>query len=383
MEHSLSRKRGQVRKQPRKQKKKQKLTKKSKIIITIVASIIFTSFFYRSVFVDPVNWRSTELVGGFKFEHQEAIRDIAKQLQDKGVITSAFAFQIIAKLRGVDYVGRAGNYAFTQAMTFDEILTILANGETAYDFQIPIGDGGNIDKMLSQFTGGDEAEIEVLNNMINEPAYIRELRVRYPFLPEEILGDDFRHRLEGFLAPGMYYLKDGETIKTLVERALDRFQENYISHHWESKLARVNKTLFEVMTLSSVVRAETFPGDRANQKQVAGVFYNRLEDGMPLGSDPTVGYSINAPDINYTKAELEFDSPYNTYVYKGLPRGPINNPDPDVVDSVIDYNKNDYYFFIADICDDGIGEFGKVYYAKTESEHEGYISKYLGCYRNV
>jgi len=333
------------------------------------------------VFVNPVDWQSHELIGGFKFEYKETMREIAQQLKEKHVITSSWAFQIKAKLRGLDYVAKAGNYAFTKAMTIDEILTILASGETAYDFQIPIGDGGNIDKLLSQFTGGDDEEITQLNSVINDPSYIRELRAKYPFLPEELLEDGFRHRLEGFLAPGMYYLKDDDTIKVLIEKAIDKFQENYVAHNWQNKLQRVNKSLFEVMTMSSVVRAETFPGDTDNQKQVAGVFYNRLADGMRLGSDPTVGYAINAPDINYTQAELQYESPYNTYLYPGLPRGPINNPDPDVVDAVIDYTKNDYYFFIADICDDQVGEFGKVYYGRTETEHEAYVEKYLGCYR--
>jgi UPF0755 protein len=365
---------------------KRRLNKKTKSSIILIAILLFGmvgTIFYRIGFVNPVDTQATELIGGFKFEHQETIRDIADQLEAKGLINSSLAFQIKARLRGINYVGKAGNYAFTKAMSPDEILTMLATGQTAYDFQIPIGDGSNIDKLLFDFSGGDAAEINRLDQLINDVAYIEELRGRYAFLPEELLGDHFRHRLEGFLAPGMYYLRDEDNIKVLIEQALNNFNDNYIRHHWRDKLIRVDKSLFEVMTMASVVRAEVTPGDTENQKKVAGVFYNRLEDGMPLGSDPTVGYAINAPDINYTQAELAYDSPYNTYMYAGLPRGPINNPGPSVVDAIIDYTKSDYYFFIADICDDGIGVMGEVYYGRTEDEHEAYIKKYLGCYRDV
>jgi len=391
MEQHLSRRkresqRATTRRKPRTKSRTRKFNKNSlhcAILISLVLFISLATIWYRSVFVNPVDSQATELIGGFKFEYQETMRDISEKLKEQDVITSDWAFQLKARLRGIDYVGRPGNYAFTKAMTLDDILTILANGETAYDFQIPIGDGSTIDKVLHDFTGGDEAEIKVLSAEINDPSYIRQLQARYSFLPEELLGDNFRHRLEGFLGNGMYYLKDTDTIKTLVEMALDKFEANYVEHNWESKLKSIDKSLFEVVTMSSVVRAEVFPGDTENQKKVAGVFYNRLADGMPFGSDPTVGYAINAPDINYTQAELEYDSPYNTYVYAGLPRGPINNPDPEVIDAVIAYTPNDYYFFIADICDDNIGEFGQMYYGKTEEEHEGYIRQYLGCYRDV
>jgi len=389
MEQHLSRRNRHKKKSGDKRRKtsgKQKLNNKTKRSIILIAILLFGTvgtIFYRIGFVNPVDTQATELIGGFKFEHQETIRHIADELEEKQLINSSLAFQIKAKLRGINYVGKAGNYAFTKAMSPDEILTIIAKGQTAYDFQIPIGDGNNIDKLLFDFSGGDAAEMAKLDAMINDVSYIEALREKYPFLPEELLEDHFRHRLEGFLAPGMYYLRDEDSIKVLIEQALNNFNANYTAHHWQDKLIRVNKSLFEVMTMASVVRAEVTPGDTDNQKKVAGVFYNRLEDGMPLGSDPTVGYAINAPDINYTQAELEYDSPYNTYMYAGLPRGPINNPSPSVVDAVIDYTKSDYYFFIADICDDGIGRMGEVYYGRTEEEHEAYIKKYLGCYRDV
>jgi|GEM_PF-2976585 len=366
--------------------KTQKRGKKPLIILLVILLLLgaggsFGFIQYQNLFVKPVDKNATELIGGFKFEKQETIRNIADVLQEKGIINETWPLKFLAKQRDVSYVAKEGNYAFSKAMTLDEILTILAEGRTAFDYQMVIGDGTNIDKLLLDFSESD-AEIPYLDAQINDVAYIQSLREKYPFLPEEILGDEFRHRLEGFLGTGTYYLKYEATIQEFIEMALDQFQENYQAHNWEQRLAAVDKSLFEVVTMASVVRGEVMSGDTENQKKVAGVFYNRLDAGMNLGSDVTVGYAINEPDINYTEEQLNTDSPYNTYAYPGLPLGPISNPAADVIDAVIDYETSDYYYFLADICDDDNGEFGAIYYSTDNAQHEAYAREYLRCYRN-
>lgn len=360
--------------------------KSKKLLIVFLALLLilggtagFGYLQYQKLFIKPLDATATELVP-MKITYQETIRDVADRLQEAGVIETTWPIRFIAKQRNIEYVETEGNYAFAKSMTIDEILTILENGETAYDWQIVVGDGVTFDKLLSDFAWED-AEIPYLDAQINDVDYIRSLMEKYPFLPEEILGDGFRHRLEGFLGNGTYYLKYEATIQEFVELALDQFQANYIEHNWEQRLQAVDKTLFEVVTMASVVRGEVMSGDTENQKIVAGVFYNRVDAGDVLGSDVTVGYAINAPDINYTQEQLNTDSPYNTYVYPGLPLGPISNPGADVIDAVIDYTPNSYYYFLADICDDNYGEFGQIYYSETYAEHDSYSREYLGCYR--
>jgi UPF0755 protein len=114
---------------------------------------------------------------------------------------------------------------------------------------------------------------------------------------------------------------------------------------------------------------------------VAGVFYNRIEEGMKFQSDVTVGYSLGLQELNYTQEQLDNPSPYNTYVYEGLPKGPINNPGFDVIDAALSPTKNDYYYFLADVCDDGKGEFGKIYYAEDLKKHNAYSAEFLACIR--
>ena len=354
-----------------------------RLLIAFLTLLLITSglgiYGYNRLFVMPVDESSIDLVP-FKFEHQETVRNIAAQLAEEGIISSELAMRMKAKLKGLDYVAEEGNYAFSKSMTLDEILAILKEGRTAYDYRMVIEDGTNIDKLLLDFAYS-ESEIPYLDARINDLTYIQSLREKYSFLPEEILGDGFRHRLEGFLGNGTYYLKYEATIEEFIEQALDKFQENYEKHGWDKKLENDNRSFFEVVTMASVVRGEVLSGDTENQKIVAGVFYNRLNSGMNLGSDVTVGYAINAPDINYTMEQLNYDSPYNTYRNPGLPLGPIMNPGADVIDAVLDYKKNDYHYFLADICDDNVGKFGEIYYANDYSEFNELERKYLGCYR--
>lgn len=346
-------------------------------LIIVLSGTIGGGYYY--FFVTPVDSSNSDMVT-FNFENKETMRNIGAELAEAGIIKNGKAFQLKAQQEGMDYLPKAGKYAFSRAMTLDDIVQILKNKETAYDYKMVIGDGTNLDQILTDFSTSEFEKLK-MEAEINDVAYIKELQQKYSFLPDEILNDGFRYRLEGYLGNGEYYIKEETTLKEYIEMALDAFQKNYIDHKWEAKLAKDDRTLFEVVTMASIVRGEVMSGDTENQQKVAGVFYNRLADGMTLGSDVTVGYALGEGALNYTADELEYDSPYNTYVYPGLTLGPINNPGADVIDAVINYTKNDYYYFLADVCDDNHGEFGAIYYSTTIAEHNKYSEEYLACYR--
>lgn len=374
----------QISRQTKQQKKRRKRKKKTIVLlvlllITAIALPTAGLIAYTHYMVTPVDAQNTQ-DETFTFAERETVRNIAQTLKNSGIIKEGWALQVRAKQRKIDFVKKEGEYAFNRAMKLDDILDILAEGRTKYDWKMVIGDGSLIDKLLSDFTSND-AEIPELDAKINDLSYVQTLQQKYPFLPNDILGDGFRHRLEGFLAPGTYYLKDDDDITVFIDQALNKFAQNYADNQLDQKLKDANTTLFEAVTMASVVRGEVMSGDTENQRIVAGVFYNRLEQNMNLGSDVTVGYSLGLSELNYTEDQLENDSPYNTYRYPGLPRGPISNPGVDVIMAVLVAEKTDYLFFLADVCDDNIGEFGQIYYAATAGEHNDNARKYLGCYR--
>ncbi|GBU10458.1 hypothetical protein AwErysi_00740 [Erysipelotrichaceae bacterium] len=363
----------------RKNKKKKKLIILFTILIILIA-VISASVVggYQYYFVNPVEQTYESEVQIFELETRETVRNIASELAEAGIIKADWPMILEAKKRKIEYVSKAGKYSFSKAMTISRILDIIEKSETAYDIQIPISDGTTIDGLLETFSR-HEGEKNALDAEINDLAYIGKLREQFSFLPAEIEGEGFRHRLEGFLGNDTYFLKDDDTIQVLIEKALSKFESEYNDAKLGQKLISSNKTLFEVVTMASVVRGEVLSGDIENQKLVAGVFYNRAEADMPFGSDVTVGYSLGINDVNYTQEELDNPSPYNTYVHPGLPLGPINNPGFDVIEAALNPTDSKYYYFLADICNDGHGEFGKIYYAEDYRQHNIYRDEYLGC----
>ncbi|MPM70626.1 Endolytic murein transglycosylase [bioreactor metagenome] len=114
-------------------------------------------------------------------------------------------------------------------------------------------------------------------------------------------------------------------------------------------------------------------GNDTDNKIVSGIWFNRLESGMPLQSSVTVCYALyDYEHWHSCEVNTDLDSPYNTYKYSGIPIGPIDNPGESAIASVLYPTKTDYYFFIADVYGDGT-----IYYAKTYAEHQANINKYL------
>jgi UPF0755 protein len=130
------------------------------------------------------------------------------------------------------------------------------------------------------------------------------------------------------------------------------------------KAQALNLSPTEIMTLASIVQKETTKVDE--RPRVAGVYINRLKAGMPLQADPTVIYAIKEQSGDFKQTikrvlykDLELDSPYNTYKYAGLPPGLITMPDISSIDAVLNYEKHDYYYFVADINNFGYHKFAK------------------------
>lgn len=148
----------------------------------------------------------------------------------------------------------------------------------------------------------------------------------------------------------------------------------------EERLAKakaLNLTPDEVMTMASIVQKETAKVDE--RKRVAGVYMNRLKVGMPLQADPTVIYAIKLTSGNFDQIikrvlykDLEIDSPYNTYKYTGLPPGLITMPDITSIDAVLNHEKHDYFYFVADVKNFGYHKF-----AKTLAQHNFNRQEYI------
>ena len=172
--------------------------------------------------------------------------------------------------------------------------------------------------------------------------------------------------LEGFLYPSTYYFDKDAKPKDIIKEMLSLFDKSY-TDKLKKKQKERNMTLQEVVNLASIVEKEAVIDE--DRPIIASVFYNRLEIGMPLQSDATLQYIFETRKKSITYNDLKIDSPYNTYIKKGLPPTPIANPSIKSIEAVLEPSNTDYLYFVASI--DG----GNVY-SKTYEEHKTNVNKY-------
>ena len=275
----------------------------------------------------------------------------------------------------------AGKYQFVAYLWFTHKLHLIVAG--VYEF--PKGINGP--EAASIITGGQVVPMRVkatfpegwtfkqmserLNNIgldgtgfasiASNPA--PELISAYPFLAGMAKGAT----LEGFLFPDTYYFAKDVTADEIVRKMLDTFSIKVMTAI-KSDLDAQNKSLFEIMTMASVVEGEV--RNDSDRKIVAGLFWNRIANGMPLQSDATLEYVLGTNDFQHSIAQTKTDSPYNTYQNKGLPPGPVNNPGVASVLATLEPQKTDYVYFLTD------PKTGKTVFAKTFDEHVANKNKY-------
>ncbi|MDB4940300.1 MAG: hypothetical protein JWO40_725 [Candidatus Doudnabacteria bacterium] len=186
--------------------------------------------------------------------------------------------------------------------------------------------------------------------------------------------------LEGYLFPDTYFFAKDATAADVINKILANTSTK-ITPEIVSDIHAQKKTVYEVLTLASIVEREVGRNTstvsasdlatlQTERETVAGIFINRLKGGMPLQSDATIGYITKSKSPSATLAQLQIDSPYNTYKYKGLPPGPIGNPSLSSILAVVHYLPSNYIYFLSKPD-------GTAVYAKTLDEQNANKAKYL------
>lgn len=237
---------------------------------------------------------------------------MGKRLAEMGVIRSAPSFRLAVWMRGAGRKLQAGEYRFDRPMTPTEVVDKIARGDV-YVRAITFREGLNIREMASLFESGGFGTAADFIAAAKNASLVHDI-------------DREARDLEGYLFPDTYTLQRRATAEQLVERMVGRFKKAWTPELQQQASARGLSTR-QLMTLASVVEKET--GKAEERPVVAGVYTNRLRIGMPLQCDPTVIYALMLAgryDGNIRKDDLQIDSPYNTYRYRGLPPGPIAAP---------------------------------------------------------
>ena len=276
---------------------------------------------------------------------------IAGQLAHNNLIHNPWAFLFVTHLSGVSHRLQVGTYRLSGAMSIPQIIDHLKTGKVVtQQFVVPEGlTVAQIGKLWEKAGLGTAARF---NQAANDPKWQLNYNVE-------------GKTLEGYLFPNTYQFPDGATPQIIIETMLDEFVRR-----WTAELSEEAKSLgfskHEIITLASIIEAEARVPDE--RPLVSAVFHNRLRRGWKLQADPTALYGLGNPDRPPRAADLRVDSPYNTYLHKGLPLGPICNPGMASILAALRPASVDYMYFVA------IGD-GKHHFSKTLREHQNIINK--------
>ena len=287
----------------------------------------------------------------------ETVNSIATRLEEERLISNADAFRTYLIYAGLDKGVQAGNYQLSPTMSPVQIARSLQDAAPE-EVTFNILPGMRAEEVAALLpTSGLKITQEQFLQIVRNP-------------PDDIFPTGFPNvaSLEGYLMPGPYQIKRDISARGLVSIFLERFDQA-VTEDLRSGFDQQGLDLGQALTLASIVQREAMKTDE--QPTIASVFYNRLAQGMKLDSDPTVQYAVGY-DLEkkswwknpLSQADLQTDSRYNTYIYPGLPPGPIANPGIDALQAVANPAQTGFYFFRAK-CDGS----GRHAFSVTYEEH--------------
>jgi len=312
-------------------------------IILIVAGLLF---FKASL---PMSDNTQPQV--FEVKSGMTLKQVSQELFRQNLIRSANAFQAIALIQDKEKLIKVGEYYISPSMLPAEILQRITSGKTVLH-SITIPEGYRITEIANLLEEKDLAD----KNIFLQQAKNVELLEGIP-----------TSSLEGYLFPDTYHFGKRTTEAAIINKMVETFKERALKQEFLKRAEDLGFSYHEIITLASLIEKET--GKDSERKQISSVFHNRLKKNMLLQTDPTVIYAIDIFDGNIRKRDLNIDSPYNTYRYKGLPPGPIANPGlKSIIAALYPATTSNLYFVSKQ---DGSHKF-----SSTLNEHNRAVQKY-------
>lgn len=299
-----------------------------------------------------------------------SINDIANTLKDNNLIRDVSMFKVYIKLTGKSNL-KASTYELSESMGVEKIVDILASGNSYNpdEIRITFKEGINMRHIASLISENTNNTEEDVYNLLKSDDYLDELVDTYWFISDDIKNNKIYYSLEGYLYPNTYAFANKDvSVKEIFKKMLDQMEKEL--SEYKEDIENNELSVHELLTLASIVELEG--ASSSDRNGVAGVFYNRLDSGMTLGSDVTTYYAIKVDmsERDLTKAELNDCNNYNTRcsTFTGLPVGPICNPSNASIEAVLHPTTHEFYFFVAD-------KNKKTYFTKTYNEHLSMVSK--------
>lgn len=368
-------------------KKKKKSRLKGFFVTVFVLLILlgvggFFGYRYVESALQPVDANSKQYVT-VQIPEGANLQQIGDTLEKSELVKHGFIFSLYAKYK--DYSDlKSGYYNLQKSMSTDDIIKELQKGGTPQPQEVALAnltipEGYTLDQ-IAQTVGqlqGDFKEpltADAFLAKVQDETFISQLVAKYPTLLESLPTKEsgVRYRLEGYLFPATYAIKESTTIESLIDEMVAAMDKNLSAHY--TAIKEKNLTVNELLTIASLVEKEGLKTD--DRKLIAGVFYNRLNLGMPLQSNIAILYAEGKLGQNISLADdaaidTTINSPYNVYTNLGLMPGPVDSPSLDAIEASINQTKSDNLYFVANVQD------GKVYFATTREEHDRNVAEHV------
>jgi UPF0755 protein len=285
----------------------------------------------------------------FEIKKGERFLDIAWHLEQNNLVKSRWFFDLYGIYTGKYKQIQPGKYELSPSFSVAQMLNKIARGEFIKQ-QIRILEGWSIQDIAQ------ELKDKQLTSALDFATATKtvDFTEQFPFLkdkPKDV-------GLEGYIFPDTYDIRADANSIEIIQMALHNF-DNKLTPEIREEIKAQKKTYFEIITMASLLEKEVMLYD--DKQIVAGILWKRIEKGWPLQVDASLTYFTGRYSLELTKKDLASDSPYNTYKYKGLPKGPICNPGFNSIKAAVDYQKTPYWFYMSKPD-------GTVLYSKTLAE---------------
>ena len=336
---------------------------KLKIVFFIVCAIIFLFFIY-AIYI-PKSPSDSPLVV-YTIQKGMNSKSIAFDLESQGIINNSLFFRAYVIIFGQWPSLQAGSYDVSPSMSISSIVKKFVSGDVKKIY-ITIIEGWNLQD-ISEYFEKEKLYLKTdfldLTNPSTSSGQGKDWSQDIDFLKDKPKN----LTLEGYIFPDTYQIAFGLTLDKLLETILDNFDKK-LTQELRKEISLQKKSIFQIITMASIIEKEVILLE--DKKIVAGILWKRINAGIPLQVDATINYITGKNDPGVSIKDTTIDSPYNTYKYYGLPKGPISNPGMDSILAAIYPTKTDYWYYLS--ADDT----GKTIFSKTLDEHNIAIAKYL------
>ncbi|KAA9026396.1 endolytic transglycosylase MltG [Niallia endozanthoxylica] len=331
------------------------------VSILLIAIIVFGGgFLYINSALKPVD-PDSKIEKKIEIPIGSGVSTISQILEDNGIIKDARVFKYYVKFKNESGF-MAGEYVMNPTMTLPQIVNSLKTGKVMQKavFKITIPEGKKLTEIAEIIAKSTNHKPEEILTALNDQTFIESLISQYPeLLTNEVLNPLVKYPLEGYLYPATYpFYKEDPSIEDIAKVMLNKTKS--VVDEYRIQIEEKQMTVHQLLTMASLIEEEAT--EKVDRNQISSVFYNRIDAGMPLQTDPTVLYAKGEHKEKVYYKDLEIEDPYNTYMNPGLTPGPIANAGLSSIEAALEPAETDFLYFLAT-------PEGEVLFSKTLAEH--------------